>query len=70
MQQKHREKRKIRIEIVKLSMDLKDSLGLIYFIHFSENSNPHVWLDNFQIVCRNYGNCIKRKIGEALLINE
>ena len=51
-------------------MDLKDSLGLIYFIHFSENSNPHVWLDNFQIVCRNYGNCIKRKIGEALLINE
>ena len=36
----------------------------------SENSNPHVWLDNFQIVGRNYGNRVKRKIGEALLINE
>ena len=31
MQQKHREKRKIRREIVKLSLDLKDSLGLILF---------------------------------------
>ena len=29
------------------------------------NSHLHVWLDNFQIV-RNYGNLIKRKIGEAL----
>ena len=38
--------------------------------HSSENSHPHVWLDNFQIVGRNYGNRIKRKIGEALLINE
>ena len=38
--------------------------------HSSENSHPHVWFDNFQIVGRNYGNCIKRKIGEALLINE
>ena len=36
----------------------------------SENSNPQVWLDNFQIVGRNYGNRVKRKIGEALLINE
>ena len=31
MQQKNREKRKIRGEIVKLSLDLKDSLGLILF---------------------------------------
>ena len=31
MQQKSRRKRKIRREIVKLSMDLKDSLGLILF---------------------------------------
>ena len=31
MQQKHREKRKIRREIVKLSMDVKGSLGLILF---------------------------------------
>ena len=38
--------------------------------HSSENSHPHVWLDNFEIVGRNYGNRIKRKIGEALLINE
>ena len=38
--------------------------------HNSENSHPNVWLDNFQIVDRNYGNRIKRKIGEALLINE
>ena len=38
--------------------------------HSSENSHPHVWLDNFKIVGRNYGNRIKRKIGEALLINE
>ena len=38
--------------------------------HSSENSHPHVWFNNFQIVVRNYGNRIKRKIGEALLINE
>ena len=38
--------------------------------HSSENSYPNVWLDNFRIVGRNYGNCIKRKIVEALLINE
>ena len=38
--------------------------------HSSENSHPRVWLDNFQIVDRNYGNRIKRIIGEALLINE
>ena len=38
--------------------------------HSSENSHPHVGLDNFEIVGRNYGNRIKRKIGEALLINE
>ena len=31
MQLHHREKRKIRREIVKLSMDRKDSLGLILF---------------------------------------
>ena len=36
----------------------------------SENSPPHVWLDNFQIVGRSYGNHINRKLGEALLINE
>ena len=39
--------------------------------HSGENSHPHVWLDNFEIVGRNYGNRTKRKkIGEALLINE
>ena len=38
--------------------------------HSCQNSHPHVWLDNFQIVGRNYGNGIKRKIGETLLINE
>ena len=38
--------------------------------HSSENSHFHVWLDNFQIVGRNYGNRIRRKIGETLLINE
>ena len=38
--------------------------------HSSENSHPHVWLDNFEIVVRNYGNRIKRKIGEVFLINE
>ena len=38
--------------------------------HSSENSHPHVWLDSFQIVGRNYGKRVKRKIGEALLINE
>ena len=31
MQLQHREKRKIRREIVKLSIDMKDSLGLILF---------------------------------------
>ena len=35
--------------------------------HSSENS---FWLGNFQIGGRNYGNCTKRKIGKALLINE
>ena len=40
------------------------------FTNTSENSYPHVWLDNLQIVGGNYGNCTKRKIGEALLINE
>ena len=34
--------------------------------HSSENSHLHVLLDNFQIVGRNYDNCIKRKIGEVL----
>ena len=38
--------------------------------HSSENSYPHFWLGNFQIGGRNYGNCTKRKIGKALLINE
>ena len=38
--------------------------------HNSENSHPHVWLDNFQVVGRNYGSRMKKKIGEALLINE
>ena len=38
--------------------------------HKSKNSYPHVWLDNFQIVGRNYSSRIERKIGEALLINE
>ena len=38
--------------------------------HSGKNSHPHVWLDNFQIVGRNYGNRIKRKISEVLLINE
>ena len=36
----------------------------------SENSHPKIWLDSFQINGRNYGNRIKRKIGEALLVNE
>ena len=27
--------------------------------HSGEDSHPHVWLDNFQIVGRNYGNHIK-----------
>ena len=36
----------------------------------NENSHLQVWLDNFQIVSRNYSNHIKRKISEALLINE
>ena len=35
--------------------------------HSSGNSHSHVWLDNFQIVGRNYGNSIKRKIGAAML---
>ena len=30
--------------------------------HSSENSHPHVWLHNFQIVGRNHGNRVKRKI--------
>ena len=47
----------------------RDKKSYIYK-HGSENSHPHVWLNNFQIVGRNYGNRIKRKIGEALLINE
>ena len=38
--------------------------------HSGQNSHPHVWFDNFQKVGRNYGNRIKRKIGEAMLINE
>ena len=38
--------------------------------HRSENSHLNVSVDNFQIVRRNYGNRIKRKIGEDLLINE
>ena len=38
--------------------------------HCSENSHLHVWLDNFQIVSRNYVNGLKTKIGEALVINE
>ena len=33
----------------------------------SENS---FWFGNVQIGGRNYGNCTKRKIGKALLINE
>ena len=37
--------------------------------HSSENSNRRVWLGNYQIVGRNYGNRIRRKIGETLLIN-
>ena len=38
--------------------------------HSGENSDPYVWLDNFQIVSKNYCNRIKGKIGVALLINE
>ena len=38
--------------------------------HCNENSHPHVLLKNFQIISRNYGNRIKRKISETLLINE
>ena len=49
--------------------DKRDKKSHIYK-HSSENSYPHVWLDNFEIVGRNYGNRIKRKIGEALSINE
>ena len=30
--------------------------------HSNENSHPHVWLDNFQIVGRNYGNRMKKKL--------
>ena len=30
----------------------------------------HIWLENLQIVGRNFGNRIKIKTGEALLINE
>ena len=48
--------------------DKHDKKSHIYK-HGSENSHPHVCLDNFLIVGRNYGNRIK-KIGEALLINE
>ena len=47
----------------------RDTKSHIYKYN-SQNSHPHVWLDNFQIVSRNYGNRIKRKIGEPLLINE
>ena len=36
----------------------------------NEKSHPHIWLDSFQIVGRNYGNHINRKIDEALLVNE
>ena len=35
--------------------------------HSSDNSHPQRWSDNFQIVGRDYGNRIKRKIGKALL---
>ena len=38
--------------------------------HSSENSHPNVWFNNFQIVGRKYGNRMKRKIDEALLIDE
>ena len=34
-----------------------------------QNSHPYVWWDNFEMVGRSYGNHIKRKIGEALLMN-
>ena len=52
-----------------LNQNKWDKKSQIY-IHSSENSHPHVGLDNFQIVGRYYGNRIKRKICEALLINE
>ena len=35
-----------------------------------KNTYLQVRLDNLQIVGRNYGNRINRKIGKALLINE
>lgn len=47
----------------------RDKKSQIYK-HCSKNSHPHIWLDNFQIDDKNYGNRIKKNIDEALLINE
>ena len=58
-----------RIEERIIDHNKRDKKSSIYK-HSSGNSHSHIWLDNFQIVGRNYGNRIKRKIGEALLVNE
>ena len=38
--------------------------------HCKSKNHPHVWWDNFIFLDNNYGTKIKRRIGEALLINE
>ena len=58
-----------RFEECIIDHDKRDKKSHMYK-HSRENSHPHVWLDNFQVNGRNYVNHIKRKIGEALLINE
>ena len=75
-------KPKVFYTLAKLSQyfDIKDTVpqkyksDLVYKCRVyklsNQKSHPHVWLDSFQIVCRNYGNHINRKIDEALLINE
>ena len=75
-------KPKVFYTLAKLSQyfDIKDTVpqkyksDLVYKCRVyklsNEKSHPHVWLDSFQIVGRNYGNHINRKIDEALLINE
>ena len=50
-----------------IDQNKRDKQSNIYR-HSSENSYPHVWLDKFEIVSRNYVNHIKRQFGEAFLI--
>ena len=37
--------------------------------HCTENSHQQVWLKNFEIICRSYGNQITQKISKVSIIN-